>query len=126
LFVVGRVYECGIVVDVSERVQRRVRVDFPHQADRVIGSLTGLTHGVFPGEARDSIAVERVQVAALVVAQGNLRRLDEAVALGRTDWRDLLVAAGLADEDWQDQLEVELAPASATHIWIVHRQRPPI
>ena len=74
-------------------VRRRVRGDFPHQADQVIESLGGLTHGVFPDEPRDSVAVERIQVAALVVAQWDLRQLEGAVALGRTDWRDLLVSA---------------------------------
>jgi hypothetical protein len=114
------------VVDVSERVQLRVRVDFPHQVDRVIGSLAGLTHDIFPREARDSVAVERIQVAALIVADGDLRRLNEAVVLGRTDWRDLLVAADLANEGWQDLVEAELAPAPAPHIWIARRRRRPV
>lgn len=62
-------------------------------------------------------------MAALIVAGKDLRRLDEAVALGRTDWRDLLVAAGLADEGWQDLLATELAPVPATHIWMARRSR---
>jgi hypothetical protein len=114
------------MVEVSERVRHRVRRDFPHQADRVIESLAGLTEGVLPGEPRDSVAIERIQVAALVVARGDLRRLKGAVALGRTDWRDLLVSAGLADEDWQDLVAVELAPPPAAHIWTEGRRRRPV
>jgi hypothetical protein len=105
------------VAGISERVQHRVRVDFPHHPNLVIAALCELTHGVFPGEARESVAVERIQVAALLLAQGDLRRLDDAMVLGHTDWRDLLVSAGLADEGWQARVEAELAPAPARHIW---------
>jgi hypothetical protein len=34
---------------------------------------------------------DRVEAAALEYASGDLRRLDEAVTLALTDWRDLLV-----------------------------------
>lgn len=94
--------------DVSERVGRRVRADFPHHVPQVTEALARLTSDVFPKEARDSVYIERIQVAALVLSQGHLGRLDEAVSLGRTDWRDLLVAAGLADEGWQELVESEL------------------
>lgn len=113
------------MAEVSDRVRHRVQVDFPHHAERVIGSLARLTHDVLPGQARDSPAIERIQVAALVSARGELRALHAAVALGRTDWRDLLVAAGLADEGWQDLVEVELAAPPAAHIWIERPGRPP-
>lgn len=111
---------------VSERVQARVKVDFPDHIDQVTESLSRLAGGTFPGEAPDSAATERVQVAALLLAQGHLRRLDGAVALGLTDWRDLLVAAGLANEDWQDRVDVELAPPAAMHIWVTRRGRPAV
>ncbi|MFI0479499.1 hypothetical protein [Actinomadura sp. 9N215] len=116
--------QSGVDVDeVSERVRRRVRKDFPHQAEQVIEALAGLTEGVFSGEPRDSIAVERIQVAALVRAHGRLRKLDEAVALGRRDWRDLLVGAGLAHEGWQQLVENELAPPPSGHAWLARRRR---
>jgi len=35
---------------------------------------------------------DRVEAAVLVRAAGDLRRLDEALALALTDWRDLLVS----------------------------------
>lgn len=105
------------MADISGRVRRRAEADFPHHADRVTEALAGLTAGVFADLARDSIHVERIQVAALVLARGDLRELDEAVALGRTDWRDLLVAAGLGDEGWEALVEEELG-APASHIWL--------
>ena len=104
-------------------MRRRVRADFPHHADEVIASLAGLTYRVFPDEARDSIYIERIQVAALIVAQQDLRRLDDAVRLGLTDWRDLLVGAGLADEGWKELVNAELT-TPGPHIWVEHRPRP--
>jgi hypothetical protein len=41
---------------------------------------------------------ERLRFAALRLSHGDLRALDDAVTLGRTDWRDLLVAADFADD----------------------------
>jgi hypothetical protein len=83
----------------------------------VTAALAELTREVFPGEARDSVAIERIQLAALLLAQGDLRKLDDAVALGRRDWRDLLVAGGLADEGWQERVAAELEPPPARHIY---------
>lgn len=39
----------------------------------------------------------RIKVAALLVAEGRWHDLVDAVELGLTDWRDLLVAAFYAD-----------------------------
>ncbi len=52
--------------------------------------------------------LERVRFAALRVSGGNLDRLKEAIDLANTDWRDVLVAAGFANdprahERWQPQ-----------------------
>ncbi|MFD0857121.1 hypothetical protein ACFQ07_33255 [Actinomadura adrarensis] len=60
---------------------------------------------------------ERLQVSVLIVARGHLTRLDEAIASGHQDWRDLLLSAGLADENWRAKVEAELAPPEAGHIW---------
>jgi hypothetical protein len=110
------------VVEVSERVRRRVGVDFPDQVDQVVGALARLTDEVLPREDCFSAAVERIQVAVLIVAQRHLGKLDEAVALGRMDWRDLLVAACLADDGWEQLVETELASAPAPHIWVTRRR----
>lgn len=96
---------------VSERVRRRVQVDFPDRADPVVGHLARLTHEIFAGENPGPVAIERIHVAVLIVAQRDRRSFDQALATGRTDWRDLLVAAGLADEGWRELMEAELAPA---------------
>jgi hypothetical protein len=97
-----------MVADISSRLERRIRADFPHHPNLVTAALAWLTSGRFKGEARDSVGIERIQFAALLIGQGNLRKLDDAIRLGRSDWRDLLVAGGLADEGWQDRMEAEL------------------
>ena len=42
--------------------------------------------------------MERIRFAALKLSGGNLNRLQKAVQLAKKDWRDLLVAAGFADD----------------------------
>lgn len=44
------------------------------------------------------LVLERVRFAALRLSGGRLPDLAQAVALAETDWRDLLVAAGFADD----------------------------
>ncbi len=48
-------------------------------------------------EKLDEYGLERVRYAALKVSDGDLEKLRRAVALAKTDWRDLLVAAGFAN-----------------------------
>jgi hypothetical protein len=43
-------------------------------------------------------ASERLQFAALKLSEGNLDKLDRAVALAKIDWRDLLMAAGFGED----------------------------
>ncbi len=46
----------------------------------------------------------RVHAAVLWLAQGDLDRFDRALGDACIDWRDTLVAAGLANDDWRDLL----------------------
>ncbi len=46
----------------------------------------------------DAVALERYRFAALRLSRGQLDRLREAIAVAKTDWRDLLVAAGFAHD----------------------------
>jgi hypothetical protein len=54
------------------------------------------------------LPAERLQAAAVLAARGSTSRLHAALQLAREDWRDLLVGAGLADEDWPERLQAEL------------------
>jgi hypothetical protein len=49
-------------------------------------------------EDADPIELERVRFAALKLSGGELARLRDAVNLAKTDWRDLLIASGFADD----------------------------
>jgi len=42
--------------------------------------------------------------------RGDPGRLRDACELAKLDWRDVLVGAGLADEDWPSRLDTELGP----------------
>lgn len=43
----------------------------------------------------------RVHAAILLLAAGDVTKFDAALATACTDWRDTLVAAGLANQNWK-------------------------
>ncbi|MFC3499851.1 hypothetical protein ACFOOK_02510 [Micromonospora krabiensis] len=51
---------------------------------------------------------ERVQAALVLTASGQWSRFVAGMQLLREDWRDVLVAGGLANNDWPDRLYLEL------------------
>ena len=63
---------------------------------------------VLPGTDNASPeSFERVQCAALKLSEGWIDKLFDAIALAQTDWRDLLVSAGFAEDtqahkDWKE------------------------
>lgn len=85
---------------VSDRVARRLRKDFGSRAERIARQI---------GEVTDS---EREQAAVLLLADGDEYGLEAAVHLARTDRRDLLVAADLADDRWPARLDHQLGRTS--------------
>jgi hypothetical protein len=87
----------------TERLIRRVRRDFGRGTDdEVIRRLTALA-------ADDSS--ERVQAALVLGAAGDWHRFEHQLRQLELDWRDVLVAGGLAGEDWPVRLTAELPPA---------------
>jgi hypothetical protein len=96
------------MADNPSRLERRIQRDFPEP-----GSANGVLHllAELPGRAgydREILASERIQAAVVLLADGDLRRLRQALELAACDWRDLLVAAGLANEDWPQRLNDDL------------------
>jgi hypothetical protein len=119
----------GCVVIEESRLARRVRRDFPEpgSAPEVLRLLAGLA-----GRTGDEmLASERVHAAVVLMADGNFGQLRLALDLAAADWRDVLVAAGLADADWPQRLEYELGRAAADsgtgrpdgQAWLPARQR---
>jgi hypothetical protein len=49
-------------------------------------------------ENLDEQGLERFQFAALKLSSGDLSRLRSAIDLAKTDWRDLLMAAGFGED----------------------------
>ena len=66
----------------------------PAQADDVIAALdtSDLSLGLMDAD--------RVHLAILLIARGDVQQFRVALQQARQDWRDTLVTAGLAEEDW--------------------------
>jgi len=102
------------VADTSERLDRRLMRDFPDpgSADSARRQLAELPRRA--GSDPAAFASERIQAAIVLLANGDMFRLRQAIDLAISDWRDVLVAAGLADADWPSQLDRELGAAGGT------------
>ncbi|GGK25537.1 hypothetical protein GCM10011583_66940 [Streptomyces camponoticapitis] len=92
----------------SERLERRIRHDFPGpgSAAEIMRMLDELPSKA--GHEAEHFAGERLQAAIVLLTDRSIGRFHEAVRLALSDWRDLLVAAELAHEDWPDRLRAEL------------------
>lgn len=96
----------------SPRLAARVRRDFGDPvADEVLADLQQVPEELAGGSGLDP---ERLQAALVLTARGDRAEVDARLELARLDWRDALVAAGLADGDWPRTLDRELGPASTT------------
>jgi hypothetical protein len=49
-------------------------------------------------EGSDARGLERIRFAALKLSNGDLAKLQKAVEIAMTDWRDVLVAAGFGND----------------------------
>ena len=88
----------------TDRLRRRIQRDFPAgTAEEVIKRIAAL-----PAGATGNQYPERVQAALVVAASGQWHRFDALLRLLDQDWRDVLVAGGLADADWPARLDAEL------------------
>jgi hypothetical protein len=88
------------VVDtrVSSRLEAKVRADFePGAVEPILVRLA-------------EIRSERVQAAVVLLADGRWPEFERQSALAKVDFRDVLVAAGLADGQWSERLNERLGP----------------
>jgi hypothetical protein len=95
-----------VVVEISTRLLSRIQLDFPNHTKIVLDRL-GALDGLVAQSGEDP---ERMLAAVVRLAAGRLDRLDQAIAMARLDWRDLLVAADLADQQWPARLSAWLDP----------------
>ena len=94
---------------IPERLVRRVRRDFGTRADEILRRLESLQLPLIEKQGTDGL--ERVQAAIVLAARGDEARFERNAALAERDWRDILVAAGLAQGDWPGMLDDELGEA---------------
>lgn len=109
---------------------RRIHSDFPQHAETVMARLHALD-ALVSGSRQEP---ERLHTALILLAAGRLDLLDLAADLARRDWRDLLVAAELADGDWEQRIDEHLSdfgpPGTDGELydadgrrWLPHRRR---
>ncbi len=88
------------MTDPSSLVQNHIaRLFSPEEQEEVTQLLKEDCGTALPGT--DNASPEffvRVQCAALKLSEGRIDNLYDAVALAQTDWRDLLVSAGFAED----------------------------
>src|SRR5687768_7883605 len=83
----------------SVESEKRVLLLFPpNEQDLVSALLLDDCGNNLPGLGNvDAVAMDGFGCAALKLPEGNLTKLDEALQLAKTDWRDLLMAAGFGE-----------------------------
>lgn len=91
-------------MSVSNRVAARVARDFGARAAEALSALESAETG--------NQDVERVHAAVVLMAEGSVDRLWQAVELSALDWRDVLMNGGLANGDWPATLDREFGPVS--------------
>ena len=96
----------GPVVELTPRLRRRIAHDFPPgSADMVLSYLETLADSDYGGQSR-----ERVQAAVVLASDGHWDRFKSMLGLLGLDWRDVLMAGGLGQDDWRAVLDAELGP----------------
>jgi hypothetical protein len=94
---------------ISDRVRARVVRDFGAQeADRILAKLEKLNLPLIADDAHGGR--ERIHAAILLASRGDSGRVRGLMEMAERDWRDVLVAGGLAHGDWPDRLRDELGP----------------
>ena len=87
------------IVPLSEGARQRLPLVFAPEDRRPAQQLLENECGAGIGDFGDApAAYDRVRFAAMKASHGRLEGLRRAVAMARTDWRDLLVEAGFADD----------------------------
>jgi len=85
---------------VSAETQRRIDLLFAADERAEVAALLQLecSHNLPLRSNASDAAVERIHFAALKVSRGDMDELVRAIELAQIDWRDLLVAAGFAED----------------------------
>ena len=92
------------------RLERRVLRDFrdPAYAQEVLQILADLP--VQLGYSISQGDLERTRAAIVILANGRVEEFIRALDVARRDYRNVLMAAGLANEDWASRMDEMLGP----------------
>lgn len=84
----------------TSEVERRIGLLFPpEQRDEVRNLLATECGNNLPFQKEASPeTLDRFRFAALKLSEGDMAKLHRAIRLAQRDWRDLLVAAGFAND----------------------------
>lgn len=94
----------GFVAQLTPRLRKRIKQDFPPgTAKYVLSYLEGLSDSEYGGQGH-----ERIQAALVLASHGRRDRFESMVHLLRIDWRDVLMAGGVGQDDWRAVLDDEL------------------
>lgn len=85
----------------SQKTLGLIRRLFPEaQHQEVVDLLQNDCTDALPmSEEISAKTFERIHLAALTLSEGNLEKLVDTIALAQTDWRDVLVYAGMGNSD---------------------------
>jgi hypothetical protein len=86
----------AVVIETAKRFAPGDRVEATQILEGVVLPLID--------QAKRKTERARVQLAMIKIAAGDLLELRRAARQATTDWRDVLVAAGLADGNWREVL----------------------
>jgi hypothetical protein len=91
----------------SAETERRIALLFAPARQEIVRTILREECGNNPPFLQNAgeTEIDRFRFAALKLSEGSLDKLRDAVRLAKTDWRDLLVAAGFAGtvdahKDW--------------------------
>lgn len=75
----------------------------PEDAERILAAFETLELPILDDRGNERYRA-RVHLAVVKYSNGNLDRFEIALREARSDWRDVLVMAGLANADWPEVL----------------------
>ncbi|MEV7797220.1 hypothetical protein AB0O68_35585 [Streptomyces sp. NPDC087512] len=85
---------------ITSRIGARLKEQYRDEASSVSSLLEEAEARVF-----HEAAEEKITAAVVILADGSVDKLLDAIELMETDWRDLLIAAELARVDWPSRLD---------------------
>ena len=89
-----------VVSQLSRETEKRISLLFPPNERQLVRTVLFEECGnnLPLLENLDERKLERFQFAALKLSEGKLDKLNDAIALAKADWRDLLMAAGFGED----------------------------